>query len=153
MTGTLRLIAVALVVALVTAGSSTAAFIVTSRNIKNGTIQLVDISPSARAALRGQRGPRGDAGAPGERGPAGFSSVTQVSNLVSVPVHTDVSVSVPCPTGTKVVGGGFHSASYEVLVHWSKPASTGQGWEAIGYNSGSTFAWPLGVYALCVSAN
>jgi len=66
---------------LVSAASATAAFVVTSKNIKNGTIELVDVSAHAKRALKGQRGPRGAAGdagatgeqgATGERGPAGL---------------------------------------------------------------------------------
>jgi hypothetical protein len=48
--------------------------IVTSKNIKNGTIQTVDISAKAKRALKGNRGPRGFQGArglPGATGPAG----------------------------------------------------------------------------------
>jgi hypothetical protein len=50
----------ALIAAVVAAASGTAATIlVTSKNIKNGTIQTADISAAAKRALRGQRGPIG----------------------------------------------------------------------------------------------
>jgi hypothetical protein len=49
----------AIVAMLVSAASATAAFVVTSKNIKNGTIQTVDISANAKRALKGNRGPRG----------------------------------------------------------------------------------------------
>ena len=62
----------AIVSAVVAAASGTAAtIVVTSKNIKNGTIQTVDISAKAKRALRGSRGARGPAGAPGLRGAAG----------------------------------------------------------------------------------
>ena len=70
-------IAAALVALLVSATSATAAFVVTSKNIKNGTIQTVDISPKAKAALKGPRGltgtrgPQGVPGPPGAQGPPG----------------------------------------------------------------------------------
>jgi hypothetical protein len=51
----MRTIVVALVVALVTAGSSTAALVVTSKNIKNGTIQAVDISATVPEAEAGDQ--------------------------------------------------------------------------------------------------
>jgi hypothetical protein len=72
--------------------------LVTSKDIKNGTIQLVDLSPSARDALKGQVGPAGPAGAVGPRGltgltglpgpvgatgPPGILSSTQLSSLES----------------------------------------------------------------------
>jgi hypothetical protein len=56
----------AVVSAVVATASSTAAtLVVTSNNIKNGTIQTVDISAKAKRALNGNRGPRGFQGAPG----------------------------------------------------------------------------------------
>jgi hypothetical protein len=56
---------------LVSATSATGAFIVTSKNIKNGTIQSVDISAKAKKALKGNRGPEGLPGLNGIMGPAG----------------------------------------------------------------------------------
>ena len=64
----------AIVAAVVAAASSTAAtIVVTSKNIKNGTIQTVDISANAKRALKGNRGPRGLAGAPGQQGAQGLA--------------------------------------------------------------------------------
>jgi len=59
---------------LVSLSGNAAAFsgLITGKNIKDGTIQLVDLSPSARKALEGQRGPRG---LPGPAGGTGSSSV------------------------------------------------------------------------------
>lgn len=67
----MRIVMVALIVALVTASSSTAAFVVTSKTIKDGTIQTVDISANAKRALKGNRGPRGFNGYEGLGGPLG----------------------------------------------------------------------------------
>jgi hypothetical protein len=71
----------AVVAAIVAAASGTAAtIVVTSKNIKNGTIQTVDLSAKAKQALKGNRGARGAtglrglqgvAGATGPQGPAG----------------------------------------------------------------------------------
>ena len=56
--------------------------LITGRDIKDGSIQLRDLSPATRVALRGQRGPAGErgdpgsqgfTGAPGPPGPAGSS--------------------------------------------------------------------------------
>jgi hypothetical protein len=49
---------------------------VTSKTIKNGTIKLVDISATAKRALKGKRGPRGPQGAAGATGPAGPRGLT-----------------------------------------------------------------------------
>jgi hypothetical protein len=61
----------AVVAVLISATSATAAFVVTSKNIKNGTIQLVDISAKTKRALKGKPGPQGVQGAPGTSGAAG----------------------------------------------------------------------------------
>jgi hypothetical protein len=62
----------AVVSAIVAAASGTAAtIVVTSKNIKNGTIQTVDISAKAKRALRGNRGPSGVRGVQGAAGPQG----------------------------------------------------------------------------------
>jgi hypothetical protein len=81
---------------LVSLGGNAAAITgtITSKNIKNGTIQLEDLSASAQKALRGHRGPRGipgprgRTGSPGASGNAGTTSVLahRVSQLESFKV-------------------------------------------------------------------
>jgi Collagen triple helix repeat (20 copies) len=62
----------AVVSAVIASTTATAAtIVVTSKNIKNGTIQTADISAKAKRALKGNRGPRGLTGAPGPQGLAG----------------------------------------------------------------------------------
>jgi hypothetical protein len=62
----------AVVSAVIASTTATAATImVTSKNIKKGTIQTVDISAKAKRALKGNRGLRGFAGARGAPGLAG----------------------------------------------------------------------------------
>jgi hypothetical protein len=113
----MRTIALVIAVALVTAGSSTAAFIVTSKNIKNGTIQLIDMSAKAKKALRGRRGPRGPQGPQGaqglqgSQGPKGgldLSKVSYASEIGFVPAQGRATVAATCPSGQKVLGGGFN---------------------------------------------
>jgi hypothetical protein len=64
---------IAAIVSAVIAGTTATAatIVVTSKNIKNGTIQTVDISAKAKRALRGNRGPRGLPGTQGARGAQG----------------------------------------------------------------------------------
>ena len=65
----------AAVSAVVAATSATAATIViTSKNIKDGTIQTRDISAKAKRTLKGKIGPRGSAGQAGQQGPRGHRS-------------------------------------------------------------------------------
>jgi hypothetical protein len=64
---------IAAVVAAVVAGASgtAATIVITSKNIKNGTIQAVDISAKTKRALKGNRGLRGAAGPAGATGAQG----------------------------------------------------------------------------------
>lgn len=121
----------AVVSAIVAAASGTAAtIVVTSKNIKNGTIQTVDLSVKAKRALKGNRGlpgppglrglqgvqgPMGLRGAlgpqgpPGDRGLPGMSAHYKgfTSELVAVPAGSHGFVTADCPADNLVVGGGY----------------------------------------------
>jgi hypothetical protein len=133
----------AIVSAVVASTTATAATIViTSKNIKNGTVQLVDISPKAKAALRGRIGPRG---------PSGFGSIQRHSAAVPLGRNIPRSVSASCPAGTTIVGGGFESGQ-EVTVYSSKPIA-GEAWEVTGVYTGGNLLSGLQVHALCTVAS
>lgn len=75
----------ALVVAM--SGSAVAASLITSSQIKNGTIQVKDLSKSAVRALHGAKGSSGTAGAPGApgaTGPIGPSNVFEFTHEANV---------------------------------------------------------------------
>jgi hypothetical protein len=146
----------AVVSAVVAAASGTAAtIVVTSKNIKNGTIQTVDISAKAKRALKGNRGPRGRqgpagaqgapgaAGAAGPQGPPGVQGFSQVSNTVSVPPDTHMNVTAECPSGQRAVSGGFLFAGIVNTTHRSAT-----GWAAGGHNDLTT-PQDLTAYAYC----
>lgn len=106
-----------------------------SPQIKNRSIQTVDISRRTVAALRGARGARGFAGpvgatgpagpagatgpagpvgatgATGATGPAGAPGLSGYARATSPPVTVmpglEGSAFAECPAGTKVLGGGF----------------------------------------------
>jgi hypothetical protein len=142
-----KTIAVAIAVALVTAGSSTAAFVVTSANIKNGTIKLVDISSGAKRALRGQRGPRG---LPGQDGPPGIQALVRVSESKQIPGGVTDSVIAHCPAGLNPVSGGFTFASgLGGKVTSSQMAITEHGWAAVAFVDPSSSSGELTAYAYC----
>jgi hypothetical protein len=136
----------ALVSAAVAASSAGATLIVTSRNIKNGTIQLADISPRARAALRGQRGPRGAQGAQGAQGvPGVIASVTEtVTTTTTVAPGTDGRATVDCPVGLRPISGGYSWLSLfgnqaGVSILSSRRSQSQQGWTVDAHNgSGAT---------------
>jgi hypothetical protein len=125
-------LAIGLAVALVTAGSATAAFVVTSKNIKDGTIQLVDISSKAKKALRGQRGPQG---------PQGIQAITEVQGPGTIlPPGGRGDASAACPDGQKPIAGGFeaHSAGTPGSVATvTLSRRTAGGWGVTAQNSGT----------------
>jgi hypothetical protein len=101
--------------------------LVTSNQIANGTVRLIDLHPSTKKALRGQRGPqglRGEAGfngaiglqgppgapgAPGANGgfdPAKLSYI--VGPMVSVAPEAIGTATADCPSGSVVIAGGSY---------------------------------------------
>jgi hypothetical protein len=155
-------ITAALVALLVSAGSATAAFVVTSKNIKNGTIQVVDISKSARRALKGNRGPQGINGldgAPGERGAPGATNVTVQSFSLTVAPLSEAWAIVNCPLGQRATGGGGRAVP-GVLVYETHPVNSSRvppapgetpvGWR-VGVDSLVNNSQTLTVYAVCAA--
>lgn len=150
----------AVVAAVVAAASGTAAtIVVTSKEIKNGTIQTVDISANAKRALKGNRGPRGFNGAPGvqgatgatgAQGPPGIQTLTKVNAWTDVPPLSYRSVTATCPAGQKAISGGVAFPG-EVWENQQK-LTIGDGWIGTGFNLSDTDTYTVYVTALC-SAN
>jgi len=127
----------AIVSAAVASATATAAtIVVTSKNIKNGTIQTIDISAKAKKALKGNRGPRGadgTQGLPGPQGPQGSAGITQVTT-VDGPAVAQCAASgggcriatseAICPSGFRVVGGGHISLGTANIVLYSAITGT-----------------------------
>ena len=133
---------------LVSSASATAAFVVTSKNIKNGTIQTVDLSAKAKKALKGNVGPAGARGPAGPQGPAGFVGATRVvSATFAVPSNTAGSPqTVSCPAGTGVISGGVISDTQGDT--WVD-APSGNGWSGAANNVAGINPGGVTVYALC----
>jgi hypothetical protein len=96
-----------LALVLATSGSAVAASVITSRQIKDGTIQTKDISKRARAQLAktasaGTAGPRGDTGETGPRGPSDAVFKSPDTVLQFPGTFTDV-VAIDLTAGNWVV--------------------------------------------------
>jgi hypothetical protein len=102
----------ALVAALVatTAASATIAALITGKQIKNGSIGLVDLSGKAKRALKGQRGPAGPQGAPGATGAQGAQGATGAQGAQGVQGVPGLA-GVQYVTVTGTVGGGTATAN------------------------------------------
>lgn len=95
-----------------------------SRDIRNGTIRRSDVAPAVLKAMRGPAGPQGPPGAQGLAGPQGptgpqgttgppgppgssISYVNGYSEHVTVPPGSFRFANAICPSGARVVGGGY----------------------------------------------
>jgi Collagen triple helix repeat (20 copies) len=127
----------AIVSAFVAGTTATAASValITGAEIKNGSIQLKDLSPSARLALKGQRGPRGIRGAqgeigiigpPGPQGPAGAPGAKGSLDPSKVSVYSGpeatlapgavILVQARCGPGQMAISGAAEGALHGTLV-------------------------------------
>jgi hypothetical protein len=126
------------IAALVTASTATAALVVTSANIKNGTIKMADISAAAKRALKGNRGLRGAQGPqgnPGPQGPQGIQRLVTVEASDSIAPEQVKTVVANCPAGMLAVSGGYaYTADGSVFSNHS--VSTGW-WVSIDTSGGA----------------
>lgn len=77
--------------------------LITSKQIKDGTIQTKDISPTARNALKGQTGPAGPPGPAGAQGPQGEPG--PAGSIQDAPAGGDLTGTYPNPQlGPQSVG-------------------------------------------------
>ena len=159
---------VALVVA--SAGTATAASLVirNSGQIKNGAVRsadlanskgvkVADLTPQARAALRGVPGPAGSVS----------GTVTRIST-VTLADGGGTSTTAQCQAAEKLVGGGARLGNTDVdssdlHLHSSRPAiasgappaegAAPTGWRAFAWNvaGGPNADIELAVYAICAS--
>ena len=166
----------AIVAAVVAAASGTAAtIVVTSKNIKNGTIQTVDISAKAKRALKGNRGLRGLQGSSGPAGPAGVAGAAGPQGIQGLPGRPGISgyqvveqetasdavaykeLTVPCPDGKTVIGGGAG-------IFWGPPLPPAEsphlissfifegGWYGEAQDSSGTGrSWSIRVQVICAN--
>ena len=134
---------------------------VVASKVKNRSLLRVDFKrgqccpPGRRGAqgLPGAAGASGPAGPGGPQGPPGLSGLEVVS-ASRTDSETDKGVFAVCPTGKKVIGGGFLvdssflNVENSIAVTRSDPA--GNQWEAHAHEHTSTnLDWTLTAYALC----
>jgi hypothetical protein len=127
---------------------------VTSDDVRNDTLGVGDLSPVARAALRGPHGPRGDRGPRGHAGRDGADGRDGVSGLewswqfVSVPAHSAAEVQAQCPDGKKATGGTAWWGTSPDPVQLFIPPSLDSG---TAYSVGVPVADTLNIRLICAS--
>lgn len=107
----------------------------------------------------GPQGPKGDTGATGPQGPQGNPGANGVSGYVRVSQEfagsasaNPKSLTVTCPDGKKVLGGGFNTpdSNNGVDVFGSYPSTDTAYTVKVGTRDDNH--WKLVVYAVCATA-
>jgi hypothetical protein len=126
---------------------------VTSAKIRSSTITSADVRNNSllRADFRRGQLPAGPAG---PQGPAGVSGREQVSAESPQSSAAPKNVTVTCPTGKVVIGGGVELSGpgrARVTVTENKPSGD-NAWEAEAYEAvGTQAVWKVVVHALCAN--
>ncbi len=94
----------------------------TSKDIKDQTLQPADFSATAKSSLAGPAGPKGATGAAGVAGP-GFDDLTWDEVTETVPMNTDDLVAEgDCAAGQQVVGAwafwANHNEALQVSINF-----------------------------------
>ncbi len=86
---------------------------------------------------------------PGLQAWSGIEIVTELSPSDSI----NKSVSVKCPTGKKVLGGGGIAPGYTgMILQQSTPLQDGSGWNIyVQESQPTTTMWAARVYAVCAT--
>ncbi|NLF03983.1 MAG: hypothetical protein GX593_03085 [Actinomycetales bacterium] len=147
--------------------------------MKNGTIALSKLAPSAVAALQGAQGPAGvagpagpagaqgeagpqgaagpagPAGAQGEAGPQGAAGAAGVSGLEYISADVNVSSSnqypkVYCSPGKFAIGGAWaHNTGGTPTPYASYPVAENTGW---GLSFASSASSNVRITVICIAA-
>jgi hypothetical protein len=148
-------------------GSSTAAVLIGTRQIKDDTIRSVDVhngtvrgvdvrdhSVKAADVLGGVlRGPQGPDGPQGDPGPPGSAALQYPTEERIIPLNQTLTWLVPCPDGLIAIGGGVSTTNPGIgRMVQSAATDDGTAWQVgIAHDSGvnediDAFGW-----AVCVN--
>jgi hypothetical protein len=151
---------------LCSAGTAGAAFLITGKQIKDGTLTSRDIrdhSLTAKdikggvikgpAGATGQTGDTGVGGGVGPAGPAAISAPVVVSNSFAVRGTKSADASVACPSSMVAIGGGASTLPDTGEIEQSAPSdAAGDGWTVSVFDEGVEDI-SGSVVAVCVTAH
>lgn len=139
---------------------------VNSLKVKDGALKLVDFAAAQRALLKGDTGPagpagpKGDKGDKGDRGPTGLQGPPGISGLTIVTKTSSSTagfqgVSINCPAGTRVLGGGGGTTTpgAGVSVRNSFPLNGNAGWIVVAEAERPGTGWSYTVDAVCAKVS
>ena len=125
----------------------------------NGNLRLVDkfnCTSTETALTWNQTGPQGPAGAPGPQGqpgtpgPAGVAGYEIISTHETLPLNGSIEVTATCPTGKRVIAGGYVAPTVLDTASSSRPEGD-KGWHVEFKSNGGN--GDASVYAICASAS
>jgi hypothetical protein len=142
--------------------------------VRNGSLQTIDLSKKARAALKGNRGPQGAQGPQGVKGNTGAKGATgaqgpapaagsvgatllkgtyaAVTPGITAPANTYVNGTATCNAGDRVLGGGFSfqtDDTISVMYSTPDPLTNPNTWVARARSVGANTFF---VWAVCLAA-
>lgn len=148
-----------------------------SRELRNRSVKVADLSPSARPPSRARiaqavtdvvtdpatginikvTGEKGDTGAQGPAGPAGPAGAPGVAKVIvrdavsgDVAPQSEGSASAHCAAGEKVLGGGGRFEGAGAILSMSMPLSDpDQGWGVVFTNASTSNAGRVHAFAVC----
>jgi hypothetical protein len=134
----------------------------TGADLKNGSVQVNDLSRNARRALRGARGPRGRQGMPGIQGvpggigPQGAPGARGTTDVFYVdgPVTFVApggfeTIFANCPPGSVATGGGSFGPETDISITLFGFVVAEGGTGLLVSNDDTTFSQPAQARAAC----
>jgi hypothetical protein len=155
------------VLALALSGGAVAAKKLTSKDIKDNTLTTKDVKnrsllakdfkadqlPSGPAGPAGAPGPQGQRGLQGPAGPTVLSAITEFAGPTEIAAGTAGGVTVFCPSGQRVVSGGYSYVAEDGEVYAEYAEEDRTGYTVLADNLDSTEPGDLIVYAYCARTN
>jgi hypothetical protein len=121
---------------------------ITGRDVKNKSLTPQDFSGS----VQGPRGLQGPPGAQGPAGPSALSSLNPVFGSMTIAANDVDGGTVACPSGQRVVSGGFFVDGSDTEIFLSAANDDRTGWVVAADNLGAGSQAELEAVAYCAGA-
>lgn len=104
--------------------------------------------PPGPQGEQGPPGPQGEQGPTGPPGISGYEIVEVEQTITMAPGDPGVFVTATCPSGKKILGGGYSSGGFFTFLNSSPVGDSG--WQVLVVNRHTTtFTAPVTVRAIC----